>query len=364
MPTCRTTLTALAASALSAAAAADPLPENGHIIVSTRGDTNLVLIDPITLTESERAQAPVGLHEIASSPDGRRAVGAAYGTGPRHESPDRRLLVLTLPDLDPMTDDAMGLGPLIDLGPGHPRPNDVLILPDSRHALCTSEMRRRVLKIDLDALDPGAGMDAQPASDHSAAVVHEFVISSPAGHMFAVSSDFTRCYVPSVRLGTVDVLDLETGEVLATPQAGPRAEGVAAAPDGSSVWIGCHGDDTIAVLDPASNEISHRFPAAGTPFRLRFTADSARVVVSFPGANEVRIFDAATREVVTTIALQPDDAPTSIALSPDNTMVAIVCAGTQDVAVADLSTGEVKARITVGPTPDGLAWAPAPTNSP
>jgi DNA-binding beta-propeller fold protein YncE len=363
MPTRRTILPAVAAFALSAAAAAaaDPLPANGHIIVSTRGDTNLVLIDPVTLTESARVQAPVGLHEIAASPDGRRAVGAAYGSGPRHQTPDQRLLAISLPDLNEFTDDAMTLGPLIDLGREHPRPNDLVFLPDSRHAWCTSEINESVLKIDLDALPPETGIN-EPANagDHSAAIVRHLPYGAPAGHMFAVSSDFARCYIPSVADGTVTVLDLESGAVLATPEAGPRAEGVAAAPDGSTVWIGCHGNDTIAVLDAASNEIAHRFDAPGTPFRLRFTADSARVVVSFPSADEVRIFDAATREVVTTISLEPGDAPTSIALSPDNTMIAIVCAGTQDVAIADLATGEIKARVTVGPTPDGLAWAPAP----
>lgn len=346
-----------------------PAPTNGHIIVSTRGNTSLVLIDPVSFRAHSKLEAPVGLHEIAASPDGMLAVGAAYGSGERHRTPDQRLLVLHLPDNSDATDDALTLGPLIDLGPDNVRPNDLVFYPDSRYVLCTSEVAQTVLKIDVQAainsasapaptgpVGPGTapGTPAVPTE-----IVKTYAFNARAGHMLAVSSDFTRCYVPSVHDQTVSVIDLTTGQVLAAPVAGEGAEGIAVAPDHSAVWIACNRGQKIAVLDPATNEISHTFDSPGFPFRVRFTPDSSRVVVSYPLANQVRVFDARTREVVQTFSLPPDAQPTSIAVSPDGTLLAVVCAGIEAVAVLEMQTGRILSHNYVGPIPDGLAWAPA-----
>jgi len=349
-------------------------PVNGHIIVSTRGDSALVLIDPVSFRAYGRLEAPVGLHEIAASPDGRRAIGSAYGSGPRHQTPDQRLLVINLPDNNPATDDAMTLGALIDLGTANVRPNDLAFFPDNRHVLCTSEVAQTVLKIDVDAAGEG-GQDAAPdyeatpsgptapppaaAGTAPVPIVETYSFGARAGHMLAVSRDFTRCYVPSVADQTVSVIDLTTGEVLAAPIAGQGAEGIAAAPDNSAVWIACNRGESIAILDPATNTIAHTFASAGFPLRLRFTPDSAFVVVSYPVANQVRVFDAATRELVKTFGFPPDSAPTSIAVSPDGRLLAVVCAGIEAVAILDLRTGQILSHNSVGPVPDGLAWAPA-----
>lgn len=349
-------------------------PVNGHIVVSTRGDTALLLIDPVSFRAHGRIVAPVGLHEIAASPDGRLAIGAAYGSGPRHQTPDQRLLVINLPDNNAATDDAMTLGALIDLGTDNVRPNDLVFFPDNRHVLCTSEVAQTVLKIDLDAAKEasgGSGAESGAAPSGPATPVEPVTVGEPgpivetykfgarAGHMLAVSADFTRCYVPSVVDQTVSVIDLSTGEVLATPVAGAGAEGIAAAPDNSAVWIACNRGNSIAVLDPATNTIAHTIASEGFPFRVRFTPNSEFVLVSYPVANQVRMFDAQTREVVRSFDFPPDSAPTSIAVSPDGKLLAVVCAGIEAVAVLELETGRILSHNSVGPTPDGLAWAPA-----
>lgn len=53
----------------------------------------------------------------------------------------------------------------------------------------------------------------------------------------AVSADGTRLYVANEDAGTASVLDVETGEILATVEVGGEPEGVRASPDGRFVYV-------------------------------------------------------------------------------------------------------------------------------
>ncbi|MEZ6232812.1 MAG: YncE family protein [Phycisphaerales bacterium] len=340
---------------------AAPAPRNGHIVVSTRADGSIVLIDPATFRVSHRDLAPVGLHEIAASSDGRLVVGSAYGSGPRHQTPDQRLLVITLPDLDPRTDDAPSIGPLINLGDANARPNDLAFLPGDTRVVCTSEMARTLLILDIEAA-LNAAPDPDTLEVGPDAIATTIPIRTRAGHMLAITPDGSRAFVPSVSDRTVTTVDLATGQVLATTVAADGAEGVAASPDASTVWVACHRAETLAIIDAATGQRTHTLDCPGYPFRVRFTPDATRVVVSCPGDNRVRIFDAATRVLAHTIDVGQGTLPTSVAVSPDGAFAAVVCASADAVSVIDLAEGRVLSRVQVGAIPDGLAWAPAPPN--
>lgn len=334
-------------------------PRNGHIVVSTRADGSIVLIDPATFRVSHRELAPVGLHEIAASSDGRLVVGSAYGSGPRHQTPDQRLLVVTLPDLDPRTDDAPSIGPMINLGAANVRPNDLVFLPADTRLVCTSEIARTLLIVDIDeALNATPDPDTREVG--AEAIASTIPIQARAGHMVAVSPNGARAFVPSVSDRTVTTVDLGSGQILATTVAGDGAEGIAASPDGSTVWVSCHRAESLAIIDAATGHRTHTLDCPGYPFRVRFTPDATRVVVSCPGDNRVRIFDAASRVLVHTIEMGEGTLPTSIAVSPDGALAAVVCGSADAVSIIDLAEGQVLARVQVGAIPDGLAWAPAP----
>ena len=111
-------LSSFMVSVLAHSAAADTL------LVSNRGDATVQLIDTETGETVSTIKAGVGAHEFAVSPDGRVIVGSCYGSGPRHQVPDQRLVVVNLDAPDDVR--------MIDLG-DHPRPNDLRFHPDGRH---------------------------------------------------------------------------------------------------------------------------------------------------------------------------------------------------------------------------------------
>ena len=90
--------------------------------------------------------------------------------------------------------------------------------------------------------------------------------------------------------------------------------------------------------------------------RVKFTVDGKRVLVSDPPANEVLVYDAATREIVKRIATP--EGPSGIVVVPDGKRAFVACAGAGKVVVIDLESLAVTGSVVTGNVPDGMAWAP------
>ena len=314
-----------AALGAGAAAHADTL------LVSNRGDGTVGVYDTDAKKLTATVPAGVGAHEFAVSPDGRTVVGSLYGSGPQHQVPDNRLMVV---DLDNLT----GVR-LIDLG-DNPRPNDMRFL-DAGTLVVTSEVRERLLLVDV----ADGEIDASIPFGQS------------AGHMLAVSPDESRAYVPSVRSGVVSVVSLDptaTERVIGTVQTAFGAEGVDASPDGKRVWVACHQTQAIMVIDAEKLEVTQTIQTDGFPFRVRFTPDGSRVIVAHPGAHELRIYDVETGEVTAEAEL-PGGQPTSLAVSPDGASVFAVCGPVSKIAEIEVQTGKVVHWYDTGAVPDAIA---------
>jgi YVTN family beta-propeller protein len=326
----------LVSCALTAAAIAAAPAHAGTLIVSNRGDETIQLIDTATRQTIRTIAAGVGAHEFAVSPDGRTVVGSCYGSGPQHQIPDQRLVVLDLREPDAAR--------LIDLG-DNPRPNDLRFLPDGRSVAVTSEVRQRVLVVDV-----AAGQ-----------VTHEADLDHPAGHMLALSPDGRRAYVPSVLSGQVLVVDLAPGAedaVVGSVMTAFGAEGVDLSPDGRWLWVASNKAQSVAVVDTTELEVVQTIPTQGYPFRVRFTPDGEQVLVALPALHAVRVFDAQTREHRGDVDL-PNGQPTSIAVSADSERAYVVCGAIGKVAEIDLATLEVAHWFQTGPIPDAIAGTPA-----
>ena len=239
--------------------------------------------------------------------------------------------------------DVETLGPprFISLG-DNLRPNDIRFLPGDDLIVVTSEVRNRVVEVDVE----------------SGAVVREFAYGEPAAHMLATSPDGSRVFVPCVGSGRVMVVDRAKGEVVGTVETAHGAEGVDVSPDGARVWVACNRSNSIAVIDAATLEVVQTIPADGFPFRVRFAQRGRSVVVSHPGTDEVRVYNAKDGTVRGVVPV-PDAQPTSIAISGDGSRAFVVCGATSKIAEIDLAKLEVVHWYETGPEPDAIAVSKA-----
>src|SRR5579871_4172158 len=333
-------------------------PENTPreaLLVLSKGDHTIAIIDPVSLKVV--AKAPVGQdpHEVIASSDGKFAYVSNYGFG--------SLNTITLIDLiGQKRVTAIDLGPLrgphgltyvggktwftaegakvigrldpatntVDwvLGTGQDRTHMVFVTPDQQHIYTTNVSSATVSIIDRvqrggppGPPPPGSGPDGPPPG-----AVHP----SPANP----GGDWEETVVP----------------------VGRGAEGFDVTPDGKQLWAANAQDGTVSIIDLASKKVIETLPAnVQGANRLKFTPDGKLVFISSLRNIGLAVLDAATHKELKRIDLGKGAA--GIEIQPDGSRIFVACTGGNYVAVIDRKTLEITHRIDAGPGPDGMAWS-------
>lgn len=335
---------------------AQPTPSPA-LLVLTKQNQMLNIVDPATLQVVARVPAGPDPHEVVASADGRYAYASNYGFGAYH----------TISVVDLVAQKAL---PAIDVG--------VLRSP---HGLAwaggklyfTAEINKIIGRYDPDSgkIDwlLGTGQNRT--------------------HMLVVSDDLDHIYTSNVVSGTISLFDrTQNPEGGATENApgsvppgppggmaahlpegrptsgwnetvlpsGPASEGFDVSPDGQQLWAANAGDGTLTVIDVPDKKVAAHIDAdVPGANRLKFTLDGKRVLVSSLRTGEVTVLDAASRRVIGRIKVGLGAA--GILMEPDGARAYVACSPDHNVAVIDLSTLRVVGRIETGGGPDGMAWA-------
>ncbi|MCA1748428.1 MAG: YncE family protein [Parasphingopyxis sp.] len=302
------------------AAQAAPARTEGTLIVGNKGEDTVSFIDLASGTECARVETGSQPHEIALSPDGRRAAVVAYGA--------------TTIDIFDVASAARVKR--IDLAP-NARPHGIVWTSDGR-LIATTEG-----SATLTLVDPESGaVDAIPTDQD-------------ISHMVAVSGDLTRAYVANMGSGTVSVIDLESGEKLRDLEAGETPEGLALSPDGTRLWVADRANGRLTVFDTERLEGLSSVDVGNFPIRVAVTPDGGTVIVSNAMDGTLSLVDAETLDV-RTIAVSGEGLAmqVTILLGSDGRTLYAAETGRQQVAVVDLETGEVLRRYQAGEGSDGL----------
>src|SRR5438309_77550 len=102
------------------------------------------------------------------------------------------------------------------------------------------------------------------------------------------------------------LLSMGVGLGTATAQA-PRA------------YVTNGGDNTVSVIDTATNTVVATIPVRLFPGELAITPDGTRAYVTSPGGATVSVIDTATNTVVATINFPFGVSPYGVAITPDGT---------------------------------------------
>lgn len=344
------------AALLSECAIAQSTPSPALLVLS-KHDHTLAIVDPTTL--SVAARMPVGddPHEVIASQDGRTAYVSNYGFGAFH----------TIAVLDLMT----------------PKP---------------------LKSLDLGALNGPHGLDFQqgklwftaegakcigrydPAKDKIDWVLG---IGQNRTHMLYVFPDARRIVMTNVNSGTVTIADHEEAKggppapggpppgqpggpppgfppgailppggdwVMTNIPVGQRDEGFDVSPDGKEAWITNSGDGTVSVIDLTAKRVTATLQVdVKSANRLKFTPDGKHVLISLLGGPDLVVIDAEHHKVEKRVPIGKGAA--GILIQPDGKRAYVACTPDDYVAVIDLATMQVTGHIEAGGNPDGLAWA-------
>jgi YVTN family beta-propeller protein len=298
----------------------------GHLLVLSKGDLTLSVVDPATLKVLGRVPSGPDPHEVIASTDGRTAYIANYNGGDH---------LITVVDLVAMT----ALAP-IDLG-NLRAPHG---LDFAAGKLWFTAERSNV----LGSYDPAA---------------HKVDWTLDSGqngtHMISVSPDARRIVTSNIAAGSMLIAERSvSGEWTKTVvPTGPRVEGFDLSPDGKEIWAANAGNGTVSVIDLATKRVTQTIDAnvAGAN-RLKFTPDGRHVLISTLSGSDLTILDAASRREVKRL---PVGRAAGIQIEPNGARAFIACTPEDHVAIVDLKSLTIAGRLDAGRQPDGMAWAPA-----
>ncbi len=318
---------ALAAALIAApqAAAANPCAAaGGTLLVGNKGENSLSFIDLATGRELRRVETGANPHEIALSPDGRRAAVVSYGGN----------------SIDLFDIASRARSGRIDLG-ANQAPHGLVWLADGR-MLATTEKSRT-----LSVVSPSGEVRAIPTDQEGS-------------HMVAATADGKRAFVANMRSGTVSVIDLARGTKLRDLAAGTEPEGMALSPDGRRLWVADRSGDRVRVFDTTSFRELASLPTGKTPIRVLVSPDGATAITSNYGAGTLSLFDATALKPLRTVTLsdQPAFGQVTMLFGRDPRCLYVAETGIDRIAEVDLRTGTVLGRLPAGKNGDGLAIAP------
>ena len=337
----------LAAAAL-AAAQSTPSPA---LLVLSKQDRTVAIVDPSTLQVVARAPVGDDPHEVAASTDGRTAYISNYGFGRFH--------TITVIDLIHQKQEKV-----IDLTPL--RGPHGLDFVDGK-LWFTAEVNKVVGRYD-----PATGKV-------------DWILGTGQNrtHMLYVFPGATRIVTTNVNSGTVSILDFEPARGGGPPQpgasapaglprgailppggdwlpsvvpVGSRDEGFDVSPDGKEAWVANPGDGTVSIVDLDAKRVTATLPLnVQSANRLKFTPDGRRVLISMLGQGDLVVVSTATHKVEKRIPIGHGGA--GILVQPDGARAFVACTPDNYVAVIDLKSLTVTGHIQAGGGPDGMAWA-------
>jgi len=314
----------------------------GALLVVTKQSHALAIVDGATLTVLARVPIGEDPHEVVVGPDGRTAYVSNYGEMTLHT-----LAVVDLVNQKPL--------PPIDIAPL--RGAHGLAVHDGKIWFTAGGSKT------LGVLDPATGR-----------VESVLGVGQENTHLVWVSQNGTKVVASNAGSGTMSIFD----RVMTTPNVVPgapqppasytrmewkqtlvpvgmAAEGFAVSPDEREVWVG-NADGTISILDLAAEKVEATLAAdVRGANRLKFTPDGKLVLVTTHTGKDLVAFDAHTRAVTKRIPIEERGA-SGIQVQPDGSRAFIACPRDHYVAVVDLRTMAMVAKIDAGREPDGLAW--------
>src|SRR5215467_9861415 len=241
-------LTGIAIAATSATSAlAQPRTTTGTLLVANQQSASATIID-IATRAATTIDVGAGPHETVISPDGRWGIVTIYGVA---GAPGNKLSVIDLAEKKVVR--------TIDLGE-YTRPHGAAFQPgSSSRVVVTSEATQNVVLVDIT----------------QSKVLGAVPTKHPGSHMLGVTADGKRLYTSDIGWGGISEIDLATMAFARDLQVSAQTEGIAVAPDGSTVWLGANQAGTVSVIDTKSWSVATTLTGLGTPYRIGISPDGS-----------------------------------------------------------------------------------------
>lgn len=277
---------------------------------------------------------------------GRIVATAPTGAGP-HElvvSPDGRTAVVTdhaggnsLTVLDVASASPVRT---IDLS-ARPRPHGIAYMPGGDVVAVTSEASRSVVLVRV--------ADGE--------IVEAISTEAQGSHMLAVTADGSTIWTGDIGSNTVSELDVGAGAKVRTFDAPAQPEAVNVTPDGGRVIAGSNATGRVTAFDTSDGSAALVAEGFGWPYRIFLTPGVEQIIVPDLRKETLRFFDGDSYEELGRIDF-PGEGPQGLTLHPDGRHLFQSLSRGGRIAVVDIEAHEVVGYLPAGSGPDGIGYSP------
>lgn len=320
--------TVFCAALLGAASSVSPAAE--LLLVANQHDASMSIID--TSTNKVIASVPVGGvtgHEIAVSPDGKRAFVPIYGNaGVGRAGTDGNQISV----IDLASKQIVGKVEF----PHGVRPH-CAVFGKNGMLYVTTELDKTVSIIDPKTLK----------------VVGAIPTGQEQSHMFVMSKDGKRGYTANVGPGTVSVLDIPGKKTITVIPISGNTQRISMSRDGSMVFTADQKTPRMAVIDTATDKVKAWIPLESAGYGTVATPDGRWLLVTLREAGKLAVVDLKAMKVEKTIEV--GKGPAEVVVSADEKKAYVACNFSNQIAVVDLAGWKMDGLIDAGKYSDGLA---------
>lgn len=183
------------------------------------------------------------------------------------------------------------------------------------------------------------------------------------------SRNGARAYVGSQKEAALSVIETATRKLLAlVPVAGPFSPFLKASPDGKEIWLTHKSIDKVSVINAETFQVLQIIDVGPRPNHVEFVTKEGKTLVyvtvgktNLPaderGGENIWVIDQETRDIVRTFSTGGKEAH-GIWASADGSRLYVGHEVSNDVAVIDVATDAVLARIPVGKRPIDVVFQP------
>jgi YVTN family beta-propeller protein len=230
--------------------------------------------------------------------------------------------------------------PIVTTVPVGNYPAAIAVTPDGTHVYVTNDIDATVSSIDTTINR----------------VVGTITVGlEPEG--IKVTPDGSHVYVADRAGNTVSVIDTANNTVVSTIAVAANPEGIAVTPDGTRAYVVSY--SAISVIDTATNTVVGITTVGGQLLKLAVTPDGKHVYITDRADNSVLVLETATNILGTSIPLA---SPEGIGVTPDGTRVYVAAFLANTVSAIDVASNQVVANLTRFNGPVGVGIVP-PTGS-
>ena len=182
-------------------------------------------------------------------------------------------------------------------------------------------------------------------------VIKKIDVVLQGGHYLAIQPKTDKLYYPHRTDNRVVVIDTKTDRIVKIIPVAGGPVGVAFAPNGE-VWFHEDGDGSVTVADSKSDDVIKVIQTGGKGAgRMAVSPDGKYAASTHSTSEDVAIIDGATKEIRATVKI--GRGPGFPLFSPDSTKLYVMESGMGDIVVIDLKTMTVASRYKIGTDPFG-----------